>query len=173
VNRRIKEGKDLLEGDVFDGVQAEVEHLINETTYPNFLKSDMYLQHIQAMQNGELSSGSTSSSSSSGSSSGGGRDLSGGGPPLPTLHEDTEFVTEMGSVGGSKLPPVGHDILPLTKDTLMATQKRRAFEVRPKPEAYAGYVACIMASFTNVSSIWNWFEGLPTKEMQVLSCQRW
>ncbi|XP_021931929.1 axin isoform X2 [Zootermopsis nevadensis] len=138
VNRHIKEGKDMLEGDVFDGVQAEVENLINETTYPNFLKSDMYLQHVQVMQNGELSSGSTSSGSSSGSSSGGGRDLPGGGPPLPTLHEDTEFVTEMGSVGGSKPPATGHDVLPLTKDMLMATQKRRALELRPKPEAYAG-----------------------------------
>jgi hypothetical protein len=143
VNRHIKEGKELLAGDVFDGVQAEVENLINETTYPNFLKSDMYLQHVQAMQNGELSSGSTSSSGSSGSSSGGGRDLSGGGPPLPTLHEDAEFVTEMGSVGCRKLPAIGQDVLPLTRDMLMATQKRRAFELRPKPEAYAGYVACI------------------------------
>lgn len=138
VNRHIKEDKDLLAGDVFDGVQAEVENLINETTYPNFLKSDMYLQHVQAMQNGEMSSGSTSSSGSSGSSSGGGRDLSGGGPPLPTLHEDAEFVTELGSAGCRKLPAVGQDVLPLTRDMLMATQKRRAFELRPKPEAYAG-----------------------------------
>lgn len=150
VNRHIKEGKDMLAGDVFDSVQAEVENLINETTYPNFLKSDMYLQHVQAMQNGELSSGSTSSGGSSGSSSGGGRDLSSGCPPLPTLHEDTELVTEMGSVGGSKVPAIGHDVLPLTKDMLIATQKRRALELRPKPEAYAGFVAHSLASFINV-----------------------
>jgi axin 1 len=142
VNRHIKEGRELLVGDVFDGVQAEVENLINETTYPNFLKSDMYLQHVQVMQNGELSLGSTSSSGSSGSSSGGGRDLSGGRPPLPTLHEDKELVTEMGSSWCGRLPAVGHDVLPLTRDMLIATQKRRAFELRPKPEAYAGYVAC-------------------------------
>ncbi|XP_069697428.1 axin isoform X2 [Periplaneta americana] len=138
VNRRIKEGKDLLDGDVFDGVQTEVEHLINETTYPNFLKSDMYLQHVQAMQNGELSSGSISSSGSSGSSSGGGRDLSGSGPPLPTLHEDSELVTGTSSAGGSKQQTAGHDVLPLTRDMLIATQKLRALELRPKPEAYAG-----------------------------------
>lgn len=143
VNRHIKEGKDLLAGNVFDGVQAEVENLINETTYPNFLKSDMYLQHIQVMQNGELSLGSTSSSSSSsGSSSGGGRDLSHGGPPLPTLYEDIEFVTEMGNSGCSKLPAIGNDVLPLTRDMLIATQKKRASELRPKPEAYVRYVAC-------------------------------
>ena len=136
MNRRIKEGKDQLAGDVFDDVQTEVEHLINETTYPNFLKSDMYLQHVQAMQNGELLSGSTSSSGSSGSSSGGGRDLSGGGPPLPTLHEDTELVT----TEGSKMPVAGSDALRLTRHSLIATQKSRAFEVRPKPEAFAGYV---------------------------------
>ena len=148
-------------GDVFDGVQAEVENLINETTYPNFLKSDMYLQHVQAMQNGEMSSGSTSSSGSSGSSSGGGRDLSGGGPPLPTLHEDAEFVTEMGNAGCRKLPAIGQDVLPLTRDMLMATQKRRAFELRPKPEAYAGYVACISAVVVCLHTL-KWCEGLPS-----------
>ncbi|XP_067006128.1 axin isoform X2 [Anabrus simplex] len=140
LNRRIKEGKDLLEGDVFDSVQTEVERLINETTYPNFLKSDIYLQHVQAMQNGELSSGS--SSGSSGSSSGG-MEVSGGGPGiLPTLHEDVELVTS-GSGAGSGTggtPGTGHssEPLPLTRDMLMATQKRRALELRPKPEAYAG-----------------------------------
>ncbi|PSN42646.1 hypothetical protein C0J52_08695 [Blattella germanica] len=139
INRRIKEGKDQVGDDVFDDVQTEVEHLINETTYPNFLKSDMYLQHVQAMQNGELSSGSTSSTGSSGSSSGGGRDLSGSGPPLPTLHEDAELVMGvMGYPEAGRMPLAGNDALPLTRDMLMATQKRRAFEVRPKPEAYAG-----------------------------------
>ncbi|KAK7868462.1 hypothetical protein R5R35_011211 [Gryllus longicercus] len=140
VHRRIKEGKDSLEGYVFDSVQSEVERLINETTYPNFLKSDMYLQHVQVMQNGELSSGS--SSGSSGSSSGG-REHSGMGlgSALPTLHEDAELVTSCsggGSMGGTPVTGQTHDPLPLTRDMLMATQKRRAFELRPKPEAYAG-----------------------------------
>lgn len=116
---------------MYDGAQEEVERLINETTYPNFLRSEIYLQHVQAMQNGaELSS-------SSGSSSGGSSGSSGTGPgrvdvgntgPLPTLHEDAELVTAVGD----------HASLPLTKDTLIATQKRRAQELRPKPEAYAG-----------------------------------
>lgn len=32
---------------LFDEAQARVEQLIAETTYPNFLKSDMYLQCLE------------------------------------------------------------------------------------------------------------------------------
>lgn len=32
---------------LFDKAQAIVEQLIDETTYPNFLKSDMYLQYLE------------------------------------------------------------------------------------------------------------------------------
>lgn len=32
---------------LFDQVQTEIEQLILRTTYPNFLKSDMYLQHVE------------------------------------------------------------------------------------------------------------------------------
>lgn len=32
---------------LFDEAQAKVEQLISETTYPNFLKSDMYLQCLE------------------------------------------------------------------------------------------------------------------------------
>lgn len=31
---------------LFDKAQAKIEQLIDETTYPNFLKSDMYLQYL-------------------------------------------------------------------------------------------------------------------------------
>ncbi|XP_063229869.1 axin isoform X2 [Bacillus rossius redtenbacheri] len=127
VHRRVKEGKDLLDGGVFDGVQEEVERLIDDTTYPNFLGSELYLRHVQAAQSSAQTSPSPSTSSSSGSS-GSGRDASAAGPgpgPLPTLHEDAELVTA---------PP----LLPLTRDTLIATQKRRASGLTPKPEAYVG-----------------------------------
>lgn len=50
VNRRVKEGKELLHPGVFDDVQIAVEKLISHTTYPNFLKSELYLQHVQSMQ---------------------------------------------------------------------------------------------------------------------------
>lgn len=32
---------------LFDEAQAQIESLINKTTYPNFLKSDVYLQYVQ------------------------------------------------------------------------------------------------------------------------------
>lgn len=48
-NRQVKEAKEIHPG-VFDNVQAAVEQLISQTTYPNFLKSDLYLQHVQLMQ---------------------------------------------------------------------------------------------------------------------------
>lgn len=32
---------------LFDQAQAQIAHLINNTTYPNFLKSDMYVQYVQ------------------------------------------------------------------------------------------------------------------------------
>nr|CAD7576156.1 unnamed protein product [Timema californicum] len=119
VNRRIKE---------FDAVQVEVENLINDTTYPNFLKSDLYLQHVNDAA-GSSSGTSSEGTTSSGGSSSGGR---GTGPPggvLPTLHEDAELVTTAAA---------GDSALPLTRDMLMVTQKRRALELRPKQEAYAG-----------------------------------
>nr|CAD7441682.1 unnamed protein product [Timema bartmani] len=130
VNRRIKEGgRDLgLAGDVFDAVQVEVENLINDTTYPNFLKSDLYLQHVNDAA-GSSSGTSSEGTTSSGGSSSGGR---GAGPPggvLPTLHEDAELVTTAAT---------GDSALPLTRDMLMVTQKRRALELRPRQEAYAG-----------------------------------
>lgn len=55
VNRKIKEassGGGELDCRIFDASQQEVERLITDTTYPNFLKSDLYLAHVQAMQNG-------------------------------------------------------------------------------------------------------------------------
>ena len=55
VNRQIKEastGSGELDCRIFDASQQEVERLITETTYPNFLRSDLYLAHVQAMQNG-------------------------------------------------------------------------------------------------------------------------
>ncbi|XP_046660071.1 axin isoform X2 [Homalodisca vitripennis] len=115
VNRRIKDGGELDCG-VFTESQQEVERIITDTTYPNFLRSDVYLNHVQAAQNG------SSSSSGSGSGSSGREGLIGGGM-LATVHEDSELT---------ETP------LPLTRDMLLVTQKRRATELRPKPEAYAG-----------------------------------
>lgn len=138
VNRRVKEGRDLHRG-IFDAVQGAVEQLISQTTYPNFLKSDLYLQHVQSMQNGSNETGESASSSGSSSS----RDVPGlsTGCPLPTLHEDAELSMSASlppSMSTSMGPTHGGPPLRLTKDMLLATERRRATELKPKPEAYAG-----------------------------------
>lgn len=134
VNRKIKEassGGGELDCRIFDASQQEVERLITETTYPNFLRSDLYLAHVQAMQNGSSSSSGSGSGSSSGSGGSGcaaaGLPTSSSGGMLATVHEDSELT------GSTSEAP-----LPLTRDMLLVTQKRRATELRPKPEAYAG-----------------------------------
>jgi hypothetical protein len=42
---------------MFDLAQREVERLIEETTYPNFLRSDVYLQYVRYCQCAEVSLG--------------------------------------------------------------------------------------------------------------------
>ncbi|KAL6425514.1 hypothetical protein ACFW04_009583 [Cataglyphis niger] len=126
-DRRVKEGR--ADQKVFDIVQLEVERIINETTYPNFFKSDVYLHYVQSCQN--TNSGGCPSSSS------GSREMSiSCGPSfLPTVHEDSEYVDiihNSHSIGGTS------GELRLTKDVLMATQQSRAMDLRPRPEAYAG-----------------------------------
>ncbi|CAL7940638.1 unnamed protein product [Xylocopa violacea] len=129
-NRRVKEGR--ADEKVFDAVQLEVERLINETTYPNFLRSDMYLQYVQSCQNPD--SGGCPSSGSSREMS-----VSCGPSLLPTVHEDSEFISSVhSSHSASETPGELRGELRLTKDMLMATQQTRAMDLRPKPEAYAG-----------------------------------
>ncbi|XP_070151367.1 axin isoform X2 [Polyergus mexicanus] len=129
-DRRVKEGR--ADQKVFDIVQLEVERLINETTYPNFFKSDVYLHYVQSCQNTN-SGGCPSSSSGSREMS-----ISCGPSLLPTVHEDSEYVDiihNSQSIGGTS----GElRELRLTKDILMATQQSRAMDLRPRPEAYAG-----------------------------------
>ncbi|XP_066582059.1 axin-1-like isoform X2 [Prorops nasuta] len=129
-NRRIKEGR--ADRKVFDAAQLEVERLINETTYPNFLRSDMYLQYVQSCQNPEL--GGCPSSKSCREIS-----ISCGPSLLPTVHEDSEFVSSGHSAhSANETPAESRSELRLTKDVLIATQNTRALDLRPKPEAYAG-----------------------------------
>lgn len=129
---------------IFDAAQREVEHHISTSTYPNFLKSDIYLQYVQKMQSGgcgvsadecspKLAYGSESecnSVPSSRSSSSSRLDVGG---PLQTVMEDCEL---------NVCPALdGPTTLPLTSKHLMATAKFRArySDVR-RPEANAGYV---------------------------------
>ncbi|KAL0131782.1 hypothetical protein PUN28_002969 [Cardiocondyla obscurior] len=130
-DRRIKEGR--ADYKVFDIVQLEVERLINETTYPNFLQSDVYVQYVQSCQNPD-SGGCPSSSSGS-------REMSifCGPSLLPTVHEDSEYVgTSYGHMHNSHSTGGTPGEVRLTKDMLMATQQSRAMDLRPRQEAFAG-----------------------------------
>lgn len=118
----------VLSPNIYDKMQNEIECVINNTAYPNFLLSEIYLQHVQMMQSAAVATASASSSSSTCSAQGNlPRSLT-----LPTLHEDTELsiceeaasMHVMGSHTPSDVP------LRLTRNLLLATQNRR-LEVRP------------------------------------------
>ncbi|XP_050302242.1 axin-1 isoform X2 [Anthonomus grandis grandis] len=125
---------------LFDQVQAQIEHLIVTTTYPNFLKSEMYLQYVENVQS-TSSSGSSSDFSS-------GNDLSNmasGLDPLPTLHEDMELImnppVHMSHTSGSlstghHTPNIASGAMRLTKDVLLLSQNRRAVDLT-KSETFA------------------------------------
>lgn len=145
---------------IFDSAQRQVERLIEETTYPNFLHSDIYLRHVQKCQSSgpnhdedeEDSKKRIIHSPNERPTSPHELELdlgcSKGNLLLPTLHEDSEFVG--GGHGHPSSLHQGHHNQQssdfskgerrLTKDVLMATQHQRAQDVRPKPEAFAGYV---------------------------------
>lgn len=95
--------------DLFDQAQQEVELVIKETSYPLFLKSDLYVQYVS---NGGISPESTESTSSSGSHLPHGY--------LPTLHEDSVLVDVLPKREDTKAP------LPLTQETLLATSCQRS-----------------------------------------------
>ena len=141
-HRRVMEGR--ADSSVFDAVQSEVEQLMAKTTYPNFLQSDIYLQYVQSFQNPDF--GGYPSSGSSREMS-----ISCGPTPLPTLHEDREYVLSSSSIAHTSshstaagTPLESRTEFRLTKDVLRATQKTRALDIRPEPEAYAGYVYIFM-----------------------------
>uniref|UniRef100_A0AAR5PLV3 Axin n=1 Tax=Dendroctonus ponderosae TaxID=77166 RepID=A0AAR5PLV3_DENPD len=122
---------------LYDSVQAQIENLLLTTTYPNFLKSDMYLQYVEKAQN-SMGNESTSEFSTDFSNLASGVDL------LPTLHEDVELVTNpmhmsytSGSLStGYHTPNIAASPVRLTKDILLWSQKRRAVD-RSKSETFA------------------------------------
>lgn len=144
--------------DVFDQMQQDVERIINETTYRNFLQSDMYLLYVQnyhsaiernlppAAHNTTNATTATSLTISESSSIFLSRSST-----LPTLHEEGDGTNADGSDGGAvggfsdtinRVPTVSGSStsttkvpMSLTKDALMATQRRR-LEMRPP-----GYVS--------------------------------
>ncbi|XP_022905117.1 axin isoform X2 [Onthophagus taurus] len=147
VTRRVKSScPSELGAEIFDESQFHIENLINNTTYPNFLKSDAYLLLVQLVQNPIGGSSSEfSSESSSSSSSASLREVSNlqtGPDPLPIIYEDSEFRSvssaPLGLTPGTGCMSTGYQTpnFRLTKDNLLVTQKHRAMDVRPKPEAY-------------------------------------
>ncbi|XP_014235308.1 axin isoform X1 [Trichogramma pretiosum] len=110
LGRRFREG--LADRKTFELAQREVERLIEETTYPNFLRSDVYLQYVrQCQQLVNDQSRSPQSQSASVSVKDGQLDNdtnSSTTPPptetigcasnlLPTLHEDSELSVQQPS----------------------------------------------------------------------------
>lgn len=148
IRRTVKAGlKDeiILTPDVYDQMQHDVERIINETTYPNFLQSEMYLQYVQQAQQSSsieitkmaVTSNTTATTSTVSETSS--KFLS-RSSTLPTLMEEVcddtmdanailndsinRIPSASSSTTGSKVP------MSLTKDALMATQRKR-LEMRP------------------------------------------
>ena len=109
---------------LFDNAQGEVEESIRETTYPLFLKSDLYVQYIN---NGGISPKSSDGSSSSGNNS----RLPGF---LPTLPEDTELTDIPRDEIVDKKP------VPLTSEMLIATSCYRSGGYNSNSRDQEGYV---------------------------------
>lgn len=148
IRRAVKAGlKDeiILTPDVYDQMQHDVERIINETTYPNFLQSEMYLQYVQQTQQTTTTviernqcsqqqaiSSSTTTATSSTISETSSKFLS-RSSTLPTLMEEAADGCSVGDVAESvsdtinRMPNTTTSKVPmsLTKDALMATQRRR------------------------------------------------
>ncbi|KAF4529210.1 hypothetical protein B566_EDAN011456 [Ephemera danica] len=129
---------------LFDEAQKQVENFLNNTAYPEFLRSETYLQHVRAMQSG-LGAGSSSAvvgvggseEECSSSSSSTGKEMSTPIGMLPTLHEDAELDVQSRKHHRHHIQQQQDPAaLPLTQDMLIATQRKRAQELRTKPESY-------------------------------------
>lgn len=148
VKSGLKKDDFIFTPDFFDQMQHDVVKIINETTYPNFLQSDMYLTYVQNYQcaidqRNFLPTTNTTTYTSSSATESNSRYLS-RSSTLPTLHEEGDAANfdgaEAAGGGGfaesarvkttmsSKVP------FTLTKEALMATEQRR-LEIRP-----SGYV---------------------------------
>ena len=100
--------KNEVHQNIFDPAQNEVEIMMKNDAYPQFLKSDIYLQYVQTGGESPKTSNNSSGSSSA-------RPLSG---PLPTLHEGEELSTD--DIKRSSAPA-----LPLTQAALFNTRRAR------------------------------------------------
>ncbi|KAK9508770.1 hypothetical protein O3M35_006249 [Rhynocoris fuscipes] len=115
VHKRMKEcGRSMPDVTIFDEAQRQVESIIRETTYPNFLKSEVYLEYVRNVQAGKADGDEESelrSSSPCMNVSGG---SSGRGSPVDRCVDivqscATEFLPSSGIPQSSSLATVHED----------------------------------------------------------------
>ena len=98
ISKRIK--TEDIDSYIFDHAQAKVERIMREETYPVFLKSDLYVQYVDA--NGETPKSGNQSTSNVSSGSNSVRPMSG---LLPTVTEDEELKDEDLNDSMKAMPP--------------------------------------------------------------------
>lgn len=127
ITQRIIESKTnntLLPVTIFDDACKQVETVMTEVMYPNFLQSDLYINYIQKIQVPSDSDNESVEKSPKSCASDEIHDnncVSVVNEPLPVVDEEKEL----------SLPPA------LTRDALLATQRRR-FAMRKHPESCSG-----------------------------------
>ncbi|XP_060646749.1 axin-like [Drosophila nasuta] len=159
--KAIKSNEIPLNSHIYDAMQQNVKSTIRDNIYPSFLCSEMYIQYIQKMSamKEHLSSsvttldntdGGPATSASSGNSASAANTLP-RSSTLPTLHEDStlSLCDNLDNVKAENERAQNDVPMRLTRDLLMATQKRR-LEIRP-PGAH-GYV---YTATTNTSFVPN------------------
>lgn len=107
--------KQLIDPAMFDQAQTEIQAMIEENTYPLFLKSDIYLEYTRT--GGESPKGYSDQSSGSGT----GKGLPG---YLPTLNEDEEWKCEQDVEEDADRSPLPASRL--TQKLLLETATQRA-----------------------------------------------
>jgi axin 1 len=152
VKAGLKDKNFVLTPDLFDQMQHDVEVAIHETSYRNFLQSEMYLEYVQNYQSAMerspagtatmTTNTNTTTATSTTISEASSKFLS-RSSTLPTLHEEGDGLnaegSESGAAGGygecNRVPTISGSSsskvpMSLTKDALMVTQRRR-LELRP------------------------------------------
>ena len=115
---KLKAGENFMNQSIFDEAEKDVEECICSETYPQFLKSDLYILYVQ---NGGDSPKTTGSNNSSGSNSV--RPLISG--PLPSVPEEKELKHEDIHAAANSS---SNTTLVLTPSNLMVTSRIRAKE---------------------------------------------
>ncbi|XP_013778564.1 axin-1-like isoform X2 [Limulus polyphemus] len=123
------ESKMGLDQTIFDDAQKNIEDIMTRTTYPNFLKSEVYLHHVQFMQqNVHLGSPKQAEGSESVSENSSSNNSRQGLDILPTLHEDAEMNDNPGK-----------EAIPFTREVLKQRSRIMGNVLHYRPEVQAGH----------------------------------